>query len=214
MPAKSNSIDGQIGRFYVVCRSEKRSKSRDFYWTVRCECGHVSDMLAHQIRKQQNKTCGHTSHGKSRNVKHRASYPRTSEYIAWCGSRARCLDPNQPSYIHYGGRGIVFDSRWDDFSVFLRDMGNKPSPSHSIERIDNNGPYSPENCKWAPPEEQARNKRSNVVLDFNGRSMCVSQWAIETHIPGCTISLRIKLGWPIERVLTQPVRRKRVSISQ
>ena len=84
---------------------------------------------------------------------------RTPEYICWCNLRQRCNNPNNPQYHDYGGRGITVCERWDSFELFLEDMGERPSPEHSIERIDNDSHYGPDNCCWATKSEQLSNRR-------------------------------------------------------
>lgn len=138
---------------------------------------------------------------------HKHGLARTPEHRIWTGLRNRCLNPNNRSYPNYGGRGIAIDPSWNDFVVFLKDMGRRPSSDHTIERRDTNGPYSAQNCFWATRLEQANNKRTNVVLEFEGRRQTIAAWARETGIPHDTIEMRIgRLGWAHERALTTPNR--------
>lgn len=132
---------------------------------------------------------------------------RTPENSAWQNMRARCLRPSHPSYSRYGGRGIQVCERWRVFENFLADMGRRPGPGYSIERIDNDGPYSPENCRWATSREQRRNTRATHLLTLNGRTQCITDWAAELGISLSTIRYRIRAGWSDERVLTAPVGR-------
>lgn len=92
----------------------------------------------------------------------------------------------------------------DDFGAFLRDIGPRPSADHSIDRIDNNGPYSPENCRWVTLDVQSRNKRTNVMLTLNGETMCRGDWAKRLGVSPYTIKARLKHGWPLEEALTRP----------
>src|SRR6185436_9500491 len=99
------------------------------------------------------------------------------EYYSWNAMKSRCLNPNSPSWPRYGGRGITVCERWLVFQNFYDDMGPMPSSVHSIDRIDNNGNYEPDNCRWATPKEQARNTRSNRIIEFRGERGCVSMFA-------------------------------------
>lgn len=133
---------------------------------------------------------------------------RTPEHNAWCAIHQRCNNPKYPRYARYGGRGITVDPRWNVFENFLADMGQRPSPKHSIERRDNNGPYAPENCVWATNRQQANNRggrKANVLLTYAGETLNVTQWAARTGLSGNQIRNRIRKGWTAEKILTTPI---------
>lgn len=117
--------------------------------------------------------------------------------------RARCLTPTCRDYPDYGGRGIKVCGGWSSFLSFLADMGEAPA-GMTLNRIDNDGDYAPENCEWATPMQQANNRRSSTRVVFQGRTQTVMQWSREMGINRRTISARLRLGWPVERALTQP----------
>jgi len=135
----------------------------------------------------------------------------TPEYRVWVSMKTRCLNPNNRTFARYGGRGIGVCARWLTFSNFLADMGQRPSASHSLERRNNNGPYSPDNCCWATSEQQAKNRRSNHRITFNGQTKNLEEWADALGINRQTLSTRLnQQGWPVEKALTQPVARRSV----
>ena len=116
----------------------------------------------------------------------------------------RTTQPNNPAYSNYGKRGIVVCERWRTFAHFLADMGERPA-GMTLERNDNDREYSPENCKWASRKEQMRNTRVNRLLTINGKTQCVSAWAEGAGIKHHTLRARLRLGWPIEKALSQPI---------
>lgn len=130
----------------------------------------------------------------------------TSEYQAWLNFRQRCNNPNNPQWYLYGGRGVTVCSEWNNsFVAFLLFMGRKPSPLHSIERINNLEGYRPGNCKWATCAEQMRNTRRTRLITFNGMTMCARDWDAKLGFPLGTVGNRItKSKWPIEKALTRP----------
>lgn len=121
-----------------------------------------------------------TKHGYSRKGK------VAPEWTAWSSMRNRCFNKKHKSYFRYGGRGISVCGRWlgeNGFANFIADMGNKPSPKHTLDRFPNNdGNYEPSNCRWATPKEQCNNRSNNVILTRNGESLTVSQWANRFNI--------------------------------
>jgi hypothetical protein len=132
---------------------------------------------------------------------------KTPEYEAWQSMKARCLNPRHRFFKHYGGRGIKVCEQWrQSFANFVADMGPRPSPDHSLDRIDNNGHYGPGNCRWVTQKEQCNNRRSNHHVTFNGETRTISQWAEVTGILKSCIRLRLKAGWSIEAALTTPSR--------
>lgn len=120
----------------------------------------------------------------------------------WSGMLYRCRSGRGI----YGRRGIAVCDRWHTFENFYADMGRPPSRFHSIDRIDNDGDYEPNNCRWATRTQQARNTSMNTILEHDGREMTIAGWSEETSIKASTICVRIyKLGWTISRALTHPV---------
>lgn len=123
-------------------------------------------------------------------------------YQAWKAMRDRVNRQSSPKYSRYGGRGISLCERWESFEAFLLDLGAAP-PGMTLERIDNNSGYEPGNCRWATRKEQANNRTSNTVVEFNGERMTLAQWADKTGICRPTIYTRWQRGWPVERMLTE-----------
>lgn len=139
---------------------------------------------------------------------------KSAEYMVWQGIKARCINKKSKGYRYYGARGIRVCDRWLSFDNFLADMGKKPRPGRdcSIERIDTNGDYSPENCKWATLKEQHANKKNTVRLTFNGETLSLPEWALKLGIKRTTLATRLFKGWTVERTLTtMPIPRKRFS---
>ena len=113
----------------------------------------------------------------------------------------RCTNPHAMNYSNYGGRGIKVCDRWKNFENFYADMND--ANGLTLDRVDVNGDYEPSNCRWATRKEQGNNKRNNVVIEFSGERMTAMQWSERTGIGEGTIRKRIRLGWPVEKVLTE-----------
>lgn len=127
----------------------------------------------------------------------------TKTYFAWRSARARCSNPKDASFKHYGGRGVRVCDEWlNDYDAFVRDMGEAPD-GMTLDRIDVNGDYSPENCRWATNAEQASNKRSNRMITHDGETLTLSQWARKLGVGVDTLCRRLNVyEMPIERALT------------
>ena len=120
----------------------------------------------------------------------------------------RCNNPNNKDYQAYGGRGIQVYEQWLTFRNFLEDMGNCPR-GFSLDRIDNNGNYCLENCRWTTRQRQQRNKRNNRTITHKDKTQCVADWSEETGISSKIILWRLNNGWSIEKTLTNPIRRNK-----
>jgi len=119
--------------------------------------------------------------------------------------KARCYTTSNIGYPHYGGRGIAVCEHWrNSFPNFLEDMGRKPSPNHSLDRIDPNGNYSPNNCQWATRDEQLNNTRRTRLITFHGKTQTVAQWAQQVGLRKSCLLYRLNAGWSVERALMQP----------
>ena len=180
-------------------------------WLCRCDCGATPVVDSGSLRTGNTKSCGcivrEMSGAKSPRFKHGGTCGRipTPEYAIWQGMVKRCTVPSCNHFDRYGGRGISVCDRWRDFRLFLEDMGDRPSTSHSIERINNDGNYCPENCKWATRDEQSNNRSNSTKITYNGKTLTSTQWQKETGIPHRQIRCRIfELGWTAERALTTP----------
>ena len=135
---------------------------------------------------------------------------RARAYNTWCSMRQRCLNEDNPQFHNYGGRGITICDRWfgdSGFSNFLSDMG-EPPPGMSIDRINNDGGYSPENCRWATKREQTINRRITVYLERGGRRQTIEDWAAELGLESQTLYFRHWRGWPPEKIFNQSLQVK------
>lgn len=180
------------------CGVEKVVRGRDLLIGYSNSCGCMQRELTAVKIAARSRTHGQAGHSN-----------RTSEYIIWSGMKQRCYRPDTESYPNYGGRGITVCERWrESFENFYADMGPRPSPHHTIERIDNDGSYDPANCRWATLREQCNNRRSNRIIKIDGEALTVTEWSrksgVETHI----IFSRLKNGWDERKaVFTIPLRK-------
>jgi hypothetical protein len=144
--------------------------------------------------------------------KHKHGRHRTPEWTAWREMRARCLNPRHRAYSNYGGRGIGICERWrGSFAAFLEDLGERPSPMHSLDRIDNDRGYEPGNCRWATKTVQSRNSRNARLVTFQGRTMCLAEAVELSGLRTTTVAQRLHKGWSVERALNTPLDVKRSS---
>lgn len=206
----------KFNKLTVVCFShnlKNSSNNRKVFWLCKCECYNFHLVNTNNLISNKSKSCGCLRNQKlvDRSRKHGRS--KTPEYETWMSLKRRCYNKNFERYQDYGGRGIVMSDDWkDSFESFLVDMGRRPSSEHSIDRLDVDGDYCFENCSWKTNKEQCNNKRNNRVLEYNGESLTVTQWAEKLGLSLRTILSRIRYNWSVERILTQAPRKlKRVN---
>lgn len=129
-------------------------------------------------------------------------YSKSIELRSWESMKARCLNKNNQAYSRYGGRGITICKRWlDSFQNFLKDMGNKPTQEHTLDRINNDGNYEISNCRWATPLEQSWNSRKSTMLEYNGVHKSIRGWARYAGLPQATIMHRYRKGLTLPELL-------------
>lgn len=205
MPTNSlfQDLTGQVfGRLTVMYYAEKRNNQA--CWLCRCKCGAEKIIRSSNLKSGHTKSCGclkEQGYNRTHGRRH------TPEYCSWTGMIQRCHNPKSCQYSHYGGRGIDVCRQWrNSFEAFFEDMGDRPSKEHTIDRIDNSKGYSPDNCKWATRKEQSRNRRSNRIVNHNGKSQTVTEWSEELGISYGAILARLNRGWSTEKALTTPVK--------
>ncbi len=141
-----------------------------------CKCGKTKAIKRADVMSEDTKSCG-CYHREYQNLKSTNAIKRNPLYQTWRGLFRRCYSPKCKDYYNYGGRGIHVSEEWNSLEQFCSDMGERPSIKHSLDRIDNDGPYSKENCRWSTASEQARNRQSNLIIEFNGEKKCLIEWA-------------------------------------
>lgn len=201
----------RIGRLMIIGKSYliQGKYHRIRYYKTECDCGTIKPIkYVSLVGKNPTLSCGclaveilvkrSTIHG----------YKKHSLYGTWKNMWNRCNNPENEDYSAYGGRGIKICKRWNNIKNFISDMGERPK-GLTLDRIDNNGNYCQKNCKWSTNTEQARNRRSNVLLTLNGVTKHATDWAKEYGITQRMINHRLKIGWSIEDVITKPSMSKR-----
>lgn len=198
-------LTGQRFGRLTVLRQEGTNHHRQALWLCECDCGKEIRVAGYNLRTGNTSSCGCKKEGRVVD-KHL--------YYTWRDMRQRCVFPHHPSYHNYGARGIFVCKEWiDSFDTFQRwaiSHGWAPEGHNilTLDRIDNDGPYSPENCRFTDRWTQANNRRHTKYLTLNGRTQSISAWSRETGICQSTLYRRLSIGWSVERTLTEPVHKK------
>ena len=201
---KKDMTGHRFGRLVVTSFSHQDNR-RKSYWNTVCDCGNTKAVSGYNLGRTVN-SCGclqsesRATHSTTHGLR------KTRTYAIWNSMKQRCNNQNSMFFPDYGARGISVCRRWENsFQNFIDDMGECPE-GMSLERVNNNGDYSPENCKWATKTEQARNRRSNRIITFNGESLTLAEWAERTGVCVGTLHSRLNRdGLSIEDALTKPI---------
>ncbi len=212
MARKIDLAGRKFGRLMVLYDTGER-KNGKVIWHCKCDCGNEVDVKSVNLISGYTTSCGcynrervaeaNTVHGMSRRRKYHPVYR------IWQAILQRCENPDHNQYKNYGGRGIKVCDEWHDAVIFINwALTHGWQEGLSIDRIDNDKGYSPDNCRWVTQKEQQRNRRNNHLIAFDGKTQTVVQWAEEMNISPQTLYSRInQCHWPIERALTEPIRR-------
>ncbi len=198
-------LEGQrFGRWLVRAEVYDRGKSGEVFWWCVCDCGTQRAVKGAILRNGQSQSCGCLH--RERVTKH--GMFRSREWKTWNSLLQRCENPNSPDYSRYGGRGISICAAWHEFENFYIDMGDRP-PGTSLDRINVDEGYCPENCRWASATVQQRNRRDAIIVEWRGERKNIHDWAEQLGLVMSTLKNRLGAGWSVEEAFTTPARPKR-----
>lgn len=195
-------IKNLIGERYGKLLVESFLPGRKPRWVCLCDCGKRTRTRTDQLTRFGQESCG--CDRIPTNLKH--GLHESPECRAWYALRSRCRNPKNRFYRNYGGRGIDVCDRWNEsFETFYADMGPRPTPKHSIDRINNDGNYEPGNCRWALPYVQRRNSRIATRITAFGETKTLVEWSESRRVSYQVLTRRIRIGWPPEKAISEPV---------
>lgn len=209
----------RFGRLVVLgyTGKQQQGKTKIIFvptWLCLCDCGNRVLVEGGNLKSGKSQSCGCVRAENLINNPpsfiHGGTY--MTEYSVWRGMIQRCLNPNCSNFPRYGGRGIKICPQWRDFTVFLADVGKRPGPEYSLDRIDNDGDYEPGNVAWRTDKDQANNRNSNTHVTYQEETKTLAQWSDQLGIKLNTLAYRIyTAGWTIERAFSTPVNAKAIT---
>jgi len=191
------------GRWTIKSLNERGSHKKSANWICECDCGNIK-IVSSECLRGGTQSCGCLTIEK-RKERTKRSKSNTRTYKSWSTMLQRCNNPKNPKYHRYGGRGITVCFEWKSSENFLRDMGECPK-GHTIDRIDNNGNYCKENCRWADIQTQARNRSNNRMIEINGEVKTMTEWCEIYNISNVVVRMRIHRGMDPVMALQKKVR--------
>lgn len=201
--SKFEYVSGQkFGRLTALYRLHNYHK-KGTYWLCVCDCGNFTEVLLPNLKRGTSKSCGCLQREQAIKANGTHEKSNTHLYYIWRSMKYRCYDKHIKAYKNYGARGITVCSEWkDNFQAFYDwSMNNGYKEGLTIDRIDNNGNYEPNNCRWVDRKQQGRNRRSNILITINGVTRCLMEWCEILGLNYGTINNRIRRGWCIEKAL-------------
>lgn len=196
----------KIGRLYVCYQSPISDKYGHKLWICKCDCGNIKSVTTSDLMNGRTTSCG--CFQKERRVQRATIHGMTGSSLhnTWKHMKDRIYNVNCADYNNYGGRGITLCKEWDhDFMAFYNwSIAHGYKDDLTIDRIDNNGPYSPENCRWVNRTVQNNNRRSCRIYSYNGKTMTLQQWANQMGVSRSCLDCRLKRGWSVEKTFSTP----------
>ena len=207
-------LTGQAFGRLTVLKRHGTNKRRQATWFCACCCGNIIVAVGTKLTYGDKKSCGCLQKENVPKPVLKHGMYKIPEYRVWLSMLDRCRNVKCRGYKNYGGRGISVCKSWLEFKNFFADMGRRTSPKHTIERIDNNGDYSPENCRWASRSDQGRNRRNNRLITYQGKTKPLIEWAEACNISFNALVYRLNAKWPLERALREPSARPKLIVEE
>lgn len=202
---KANLAGRRFGRL-VAIEDVGPARGGNRLWRCQCDCGGEHNTASGLLVGGHTTSCGCLvkSGDHKRQHGHAGVHAKSRVYIAWLNMRQRCNNQNKPQFKDWGGRGITYDPHWEVFENFLADMG-EPPPGKSLDRRDNDGNYTKDNCHWASPRDQRLNSKRVSMIEWQGETLCVRDWERKLGLKRTQLTMRLRRGMPLERAML-PVR--------
>lgn len=208
----SADITGQkFGRWTAIRPTGRKAKNGTYYWLCKCECGNIGEVSVSNLRSGSSKSCGCIPKERMSKLNYKHGGKKERLYLVWIDMRRRCYDDSVYEYMNYGGRGIAVCDEWQDYSKFREwalstgyDAAAKRTAC-TLDRIDVNGNYCPENCRWADSATQNNNRRNNKKISYGSETHSMAEWNRICNFPKNTIFKRINAGWSPEKAITTPL---------
>lgn len=209
----------RFGRLLVVQQCGRKTDCGKLLWLCKCDCGNIVEVSGMALVAGHTRSCGCYKRDidKNRTFIHgdTADNETSRLYHVWANIKQRCYNASNAAYKYYGGRDIVMSEEWkNDYSSFKEWAyangydENAKLKACTIDRIDTNGNYCPENCRWVSMKVQGNNTRRNHILTYRGEEHTISEWSVILGINYKTIMMRLNLGWSVEKTFETPVRRR------